>query len=253
MAIKAKIETGDVSSLRSSLTLNDMNNNYRNWDEATNAGLRTKTQWSELSMALKKGAEPSAWFNGRYDSYALYAESEVREKQTRIEIPAVEIDLLSAIFTATRAAKRYRDAAQRCYQNDAHSFAKRNREQKERCYSLKDRGIVAAVKSGRIAATAAIGNLTVYRGEGYCFHSLLRPDGFKHPEGANADSTLRVEAKPKTRKEPRLKDALHTLAMLSSTIDGFKQIPFPSRSNHFEYEDVETYDEETLKRIHDIE
>ena len=78
---------------------------------------------------------------------------------------------------------------------------------------------------GRLAPESATGKLTLYRGEGYAFHSYLRPDGWTFSiVDAEASEVLRVEAKPKGQKEPRLKDALFTLSKLESDFSGFVDV-----------------------------
>jgi hypothetical protein len=73
------------------------------------------------------------------------------------------------------------------------------------------------------------GKLTEYRGEGYCYHSLLRPVAWTVPGASNEVAPLTVEAKPRTGREPRLKDAIFTLAELPSDVTGFTRIPFAPR------------------------
>ena len=201
------------------------------WDEAEAAKLKTKTAWSQAGRRLVQDAEPAAMHIGRYDVYFLYDESQTRPK--RVGKPPLNIDLLAALFTATRAAKRYRNAAQTHYQMFQHGFASTCRRQKERLYQLKDNGLVAAVRSGRVQAVSAHGCLTVYKGGGYCYHSLLRPKGAVLPEAGT--DPLTVEAKPKEADEPRLKDAVHTLKELPALADDaikageFERLSFPPR------------------------
>ena len=55
------------------------------------------------------------------------------------------------------------------------------KERKELRYSLKDRGICAALQAGRIAAVELHAGLCLYCGEGYSFHSTLVPKGVELP------------------------------------------------------------------------
>lgn len=164
--------------------------------------------------------------------------------------PAKHVDLLAAIFGVNRSAKRYRDAAQKNYQSGTHGFAGNCKERKEQLYRLKDRGIVEAYRNGRLNAEGVHGVLTVYRGEGYCFHSLLRPVGAVLAElefAANASGCLYVEQKPKSAREPRLKDSIATLEALSKDEEhaGFHRLSFPPRPQRARYRDYEDdYDEE---------
>lgn len=202
------------------------------WDEAKAAGLKTKTSWSQAGRSLLSAAEPAAMHIGRYDVYDLYDESQTHPKRVSKK-PAVIIDLLAALFTITRSAKRYRDSAQACYRSEQYGFAGSASRQKKHLYQLKDNGLVAAVHTGRVKAIGTHGCLTIYRGEGYCYHSLLRPKGIVLPEVGNAP--LIIEAKPKTTDEPRLKDAVHTLQELPPLADiaikagEFERLSFPAR------------------------
>jgi len=133
-------------------------------------------------------------------------------------IPAQTIDLLQAIFAVTREAKRQRDTAQEHHQCKRYRFSTECKEMKDYLYWLKDAGIVAAVRAGRVQAVAAFNDLTVYRGEGYYYHSFLRPIGYLG-EVATTDKEIRVEAKPRGINEPRIKDAIFTLRSLDAKVD----------------------------------
>jgi hypothetical protein len=154
------------------------------------------------------------------------------KRQAKIVQP-VTVDLLAAIFGVNRSAKRFRDAAQMNYQKGTHGFAGNCKERKEKLYKLKDRGIVAAYRAGRLKAEGAHGVLTVYRGEGYCFHSLLRPLGIVLNAlefDANEAGCLYLEQKPKSAREPRLKDSVATLQGIPETeLSDFKRLAFPPR------------------------
>lgn len=165
----------------------------------------------------------------------------VKQCRNRKEAPPQTIDLLAAIFGVTRAAKRYRDAAQTCYQKRKHGFAGTFRSRKEELYGLKDKGIVAALAAGRIRPVRLNGGLIEYSGEGYCFHStLLPPQADMLPSvdssgptavllpGLPQSEPLRVEAKPRQSNEPRLKDAVFTLEALPVVSKEFKRLALPS-------------------------
>lgn len=122
-------------------------------------------------------------------------------------------DLLAAIFAVNRAAKRWRDTAQKHYQAGSHGLARTAREKKESLYELKDQGIAAAYTAGRINVVERHAGLILYRGEGYCFHSRLEPMELDEiPEGDSAP--IEIEAKPKGAKEPRQIDAIAHLEAL---------------------------------------
>lgn len=160
-----------------------------------------------------------------------------------------KVDLLAAIFGVTRAAKRFRDAAASCYSRGVYSLAGVNRERKEHLYALKDRGIVAAVESGRLAAVGTRGVLTEYRGEGYCFHSLLRRRGVELSDlGTDEGGTqIFVEAKPRSAEEPRLKDCMATLAVLLEVragLDaGWEKRLFPPRQRERGWPDDDDWED----------
>jgi len=190
-------------------------------------GLRCATHWRRRGRQLKPNAQPAAIMYGWYGhSYCLYPESETMERIPRAEHPPQVVDLLVALLTLTRTAKRYRDAAQTHYRRAAHGLAGFSRETKERCYDLKDRGLIHAVQSGRIVPVRFRGALTEYVGEGYCFHSYLRPIGIDGV-ASDDDAPLRVDAKRKGSGEARLKDAMATiqaLPQISLECAGFEQL-----------------------------
>lgn len=190
------------------------------------------------------------WVRYYWPAGMVAALEELHPAKTRLERTPGTVDLLAAIFGATRAAKRCRDGAARSYANGMHGLAGHNRERKEQLYGLKDRGIVAAHGAGRLCAVATHGPLTVYRGEGYCFHSLLRPKFLSVPlpdlsTESSAGELIFVEAKPREAREPRLKDVVHTLSALPElpANDGLflwekKQFP-PRRRARCAWEDEE--------------
>lgn len=160
-----------------------------------------------------------------------------RKASGPVAFPVTPDNILAAMFSVNRSAKRNRDAAQACYRSSAHGLAKYRRLQKEMCYSLKDRGLVFLYKMGVVSATEKHGSLTVYRGMGYCFHSPLSPDGVTL-EQTQGDVT--VEAKPRKSTDMRLMDAVETLGQLVAPMDGFSRSPYqpPVRKRwHSEYDD----------------
>lgn len=220
---------------------------HLNWDEAQAAGLKTKTSWSQAGRSLVQNAEPAAIHIGRYDVYDLYDESQTRPKRVSNKPPVI-IDLLAAIFTVTRSAKRYRNSAETNYKYGKHGFAGSARRQKAHLYGLKDKGLIAAFRAGRVQAVGTHGCLTIYRGEGYCFHSLLRPKDAVLPEVGT--DPLTVEAKPKATDEPRLKDAVHTLEELQVSADDaikageFDRLSFPPREQVVRHRNDDDFDGE---------
>jgi hypothetical protein len=91
-------------------------------------------------------------------------------------------------------------------------FATSNRESKEEAYELKDKALCYALSQGWIEPVAKVGDFTVYRGGGYCFHSLIEPlDKADLPAD---DREILVEAKPREASEMKLKDAMASLNAL---------------------------------------
>ena len=197
----------------------------------------TKRGWTPALIARFLGGPdetPHRYGGGHYCLYAIdrvtAAEDSAEWRAAiehhiiRSERPPKEIDLLVACWTVSRSAKRYRDMAQTCYRRRKHGFAGEARRQKDHLYTLKDRGIVAAHLSGRIAPVSLVGDgLVEYRGEGFCFHSFLCPKGVNLPSSCNGQPLL-VEAKPKEAREPRLRDAVHTLEALPEVPDSFERL-----------------------------
>jgi hypothetical protein len=159
--------------------------------------------------------------------------------------------LLAAIFRVNRSAKRYRDAASSCYSKRAYGLATHNRLEKEGLYGLKDRGIVEAYRRGLLQAEGFHGTLCIYRGNGYCFHSTLRPVGVSLPRIREDDEPLFIEAKPRGSGEMKLKDAVTILRELPADFTGFERRSFEKpvctscgRVGHLSYECDDPWEEE---------
>lgn len=184
----------------------------------------------------------------------------IRLQTSRKSQPATEVDLLAAIFAVNRSAKRYRDSAQANYQqaksHTTHGYRRRYstkqgcfafstlaKDKKTTLYSFKDRGIVAAYKTDRINYGGQHGNMATYRGEGYVFHSGLVPVNVPDIERSR-DGFILVEAKPKTSKEARLKDAEYTLSLLPTDKSGFKSFEAPTFERPQRQRYVPNYDDE---------
>jgi hypothetical protein len=178
------------------------------------------------------------WGGGEYYIYAAERVHKIEEssewqrerdkwkRRAEKKPELVTVDLLQAIFAVNRSAKRHRDAAQRCYSLKKHGFARRSREIKEELYGLKERGIAEAFGFGRITPVQQKGGLIEYRGEGYCFHSTLLPNGVSLPQCTD-DTVLYVDAKPRGSGEVRLCDAKHTLLSLPPVGDQFTRLALP--------------------------
>ena len=75
---------------------------------------------------------------------------------------------------------------------------------------------MAAHQAGRLACTFRHGALYLWQGEGYSFHSTLKPEGLDVPELPLSENEehLFIEAKPKGAREPRVQDAIEKLEVL---------------------------------------
>ena len=208
-------------------------NEQRNTEDAVSA-----TEWGRRGYRVRPGQEPHAWLSGRVGkgtgkkiTWPVYRLDQVEPKRTLTTRPPQAIDVLAAVWVVNRAAKRYRDAAQACYQGRAHGFASVNKQKKEDYYRLKSQALHHLVASGRLQVVGyhafAGGNWAeVLQGEGYTFH---RPCPPQQAEAVQLDG---IEAKPRDRTEPRLKDALHTLEeyLADKPEADYYQWPAPARN-----------------------
>lgn len=212
--------------------------------------LLNKTEARNLGLRVPRGVEPVEWRSWKYGYFGLWRKSDLVPVARRAEkSPARAIDLLAAVFSVNRSAKRYRDAAGSCYSSGTHGLAKAAKLRKELLYRLKDRGIAEAFRQGRIQFVGRNGTLALYQGEGYSFHSRLLPPG-QSDELGDTDAPVFVEAKAKTLKEARLKDAILTLEPLPDPV-GFTVLSVPSYEKptrfaryHICDEDEEEWDDE---------
>ena len=137
-------------------------------------------------------------------AYAIHESdiSKIEPKKER-KLPRPHQDLVLCIREASRAAHRERDMAQLHYQTGLHDAASSARYKKEAWYNRKERGIVAAHKTGLfkyIGKTAQ--NRGVYEyGEGgrSCFHSTLHPIGTEQKLIEGHPEILIVEAKSQSQ------------------------------------------------------
>jgi hypothetical protein len=141
-------------------------------------------------------------------------------------------DILVALFTLNRRAKRCRDLAQSCYLRRKHAQAATMRKEKEEIYELKGQVLHYLVKHGILTGgeyhQLAGGNWAeVLTGNGYCFHRPALPP--ENPEsGAIVIPT--IEAKPKGRREPTLiasREAVHQFLADKLKVDVYMWPPRP--------------------------
>lgn len=191
------------------------------------AEAHSKTTWKQYGRKLLDNAEPHKWISIRVRSqeitFPVYTIDQTKEVKKfnitePIAHPLTKENVLAATFAVNRSAKRYRDASQSCYRSSAHGLAQHNKQQKEMLYNLKDRGIVFAYRIGELLAVKTSGSFTVYRGQGYCFHSLLRPESVQLD---NTEENVFVESKPRGSSEMKLKDAIATLEQIKDDTNGF--------------------------------
>ena len=194
---------------------------------------RSTTAWRQFGRKVISGSKPHAIRTCRFSgksraksvTYAVYRQDQTLAMQKRkpprkaVAYPFTSENVLAALFAVNRSAKRYRDAAQTCYQSDAHGFAKAHKKRKEKLYDLKEQGLVHAYRAGFVVAVGLHGSLTVYRGAGYCFHSPVRPENVMLE--AVSQEAIFVEAKPRQESEMRLRDAVATLEQLANDLSGF--------------------------------
>lgn len=214
------------------------------------------TAWRRCGCKVISGSKPHAIRTCRVGggarkksvTYAVYRRDQTLSVQKRnpprktVAYPLTSQNVLAAIFSANRSAKRFRDAAQSCYQLGAHSVARMNKKRKETLYSLKENGLVYAYRAGFVVAVGLHGSLTVYRGEGYCFHSPLRPENVTL-ETASEEMVF-VEAKPRKASEMRLRDAVATLEQIASDFSGFIRHSPPRLYKRRDYDWEDDYEED---------
>ena len=204
-------------------------------------------------LKLNQDAEPvhQVYYRRARNYYDLYRASDLSQaKRKKIHPPAL-VDLLCAIFTVNRSAKRYRDAASTQYGNAFHSLSRAASNKKKWLYFLKDAGIREACRRGLLRPEAIHSGLAVYRGGGFCFHSAQVPLELKDklPKEADAEVFFR-ESVPRSSAEAKLKDAEFTLLKCDGTTDGFvplevPRIPtLPPHTSYLNRESVDVLDEE---------
>jgi hypothetical protein len=146
----------------------------------------------------------------------------VLEPVTLEQTPA---NILRAVWTVNRAAKRRRDAAETAYGSRLHGFAGSHKRAKDQYYTLKDRGIAWLAHHGHLTATHRHAQLVVWSCDGYRFHSSLIPHDVQLPSGET--DLIRQEAKPRDAAELRLIDAVALLERLPSVVTNYTRLSVP--------------------------
>ncbi len=150
-----------------------------------------------------------------------------RKRTARVPIA---MPLLDAIREASRAAHRWRNAAQAHYVGGRHGLAGHARRQKERLYDLKERGIAAAFKQGllRYAGLSPQGMGVYEYGKGgkACFHSCIHPVGVERSPVEGHPEILEVKAKQQSHA---MADAEFTLSELPEPWPEFERTAPPQK------------------------
>jgi RNase P/RNase MRP subunit p29 len=176
----------------------------------------SKTEWSKRGYRVRQDAQPHCYrsihFTGRGSvTYAVYRDDQVESKRRVSLMPPTLIDALSAVWAINRRAKRCHDLASSHYKSGTHGFSAMVKNEKLELYRLKGQALHYLRKQRRLETAGyhrfPSGNWAeVLEGGGYTFH---RPCPDRSDE--TAKEIDEIEAKPRGSKEPRLKDALHTI------------------------------------------
>jgi hypothetical protein len=191
--------------------------------------LLTTTALRERGLRPATGEKPA-----KVEQWKSHSRSGVRhlwrldqtvEIKRRVSVPVgldkTPANILMAIWSVNRAAKRRRDAAESSYHSDLHGFAGAHKEAKARYYRLKDRGIAWLAHHGHLTAAYRHSQLVVWLGGGFSFHSTLAPRDAALPE--TSAELVRMEAKPAGSREMRLVDAVALLEGLASVVTNYDQ------------------------------
>lgn len=208
--------------------------------------LLTTKELAERGLKPRKGEAPAKVEEWNYYSrrgvrhlWRLdQAEPIKRREIAAAALPVTPENVLVAVWSVNRAAKRRRDAASACYSADAHGFAGHHRERKERYYLLKDRGVAWLAQRGQLTAVHRHGRLVVWEGGGFRFHSTLAPPD--HQSLPNlGDDRVAIEAKPRSSREMRLVDAEALLSAVSADLSAFTRLASPRMARPWDAEAVE--------------
>jgi hypothetical protein len=174
----------------------------------------SRTEWSKRGFRVGRDAIPHARcsvysMNLGHLIYDVYREDQVEPK--RRAAPPKQIDILAAVWVINRRAKRCRDLASTHYATGTHGLTAAVKQEKLELYRMKGQALHYLHSEGRLTIVGYHrfpgGNWAeVLHGSAYVFH---------RPCPAQASGTAaeieEIEAKPRRSKEPRLKDARHTV------------------------------------------
>jgi len=174
----------------------------------------SETAWRKQGRAVKPGETPHAerYAHSHSQYYDVYREDQTRELQKKRIVEPILVDVLAALFTLNRKAKRLRDNAAAYYNSESHGLAGHAKNEKTRIYGLKSQALQYLIAEGRLVLVGyhrvAGGNCAeILEGEGYCFHRPCAPPA----DGEVKSIKGEIEAKPKGANEPRIKDAYFTV------------------------------------------
>ena len=158
-----------------------------------------------------------------------FAGVEARRQKRQDNLP-VEIDLLDATREASRSAHRWRDRASDRWESGSPVGAGNASVEKRRWYELKERGIIALHRAGRLRyAGVSPQGMAIYEyGDGglQCLHSTLHPVGAERKPVIAHPEVLFVPAK---KQELRLMDVEYTLDCLFRNTDEYERSTSPER------------------------
>lgn len=176
---------------------------------------------------------------------AISARDEQASQRTQDSVR--NLDVLAALFTLNRRAKRCRDSAQKYYLAGMHGLASTMRKEKERIYRLKGQALHYLIEEGRLGISG------FHRFDGGNWSELLVGDGYSFHRPCPAQSgdvQVRdgIEAKPKGAKEPTLAVAFEVVERF---LEGRPQVSifqWPRRARvRYEFDDWEDDFEEDFR------
>lgn len=173
---------------------------------------QSETAWRQQKRKLKVNAEPAGYKRAHSKQWPVYTEDQTEPMRQVKQKPPQKVDVLAAVWTVNRYAKRMRDKAARCYSTRTYSFASDAKCRKEEAYKLKNQVLAHLLNDGvvQVQGYHRFGDdlyAYILAGSGYTFHQPC-PEP-ENPETAECREA--IEAKPKSAAECKLKDAMYTI------------------------------------------
>ena len=198
---------------------------------------RSATDWAFRGYRVKPGEQPIAYLTrnvGKLVTYGVYRADQVEPRIVKGPItPPVQVDVLAALWAINRHAKRLRDRGCGQYDDLRRDLARKTAAKKRDLYRRKGQALAHLLAEGLLTVSGyhVFGDdrwAEVLEGAGYRFHRPCPP-----PRTAVEHLSLDgIEAKPRARNEPRLRDAILTL---DRYLDGKSALPvfaWPSKPTH---------------------